>query len=117
MARRDLSGAVDVSVLERMTGGDDVVTEEILGLFAQQAAMWSTMLDVTAEGWRDAAHTIRGAAAGIGAVALAEACAAAEAADRAAAPPLLDRVRDALGAALADVAAWRHELMLRGLRA
>jgi hypothetical protein len=116
MARRDLSGAVDFTVLERMTGGDDGVSEEVLGLFAQQAALWSPMLDVREDGWRDGVHTIRGAAAGIGAGGLAEACAAAEAADKAEAPPLLDRVRDALDAALADVAAFRHELMLRGLR-
>jgi HPt (histidine-containing phosphotransfer) domain-containing protein len=116
MARRDLSGAVDFSVLERMTGGDAAIGEEVLGLFVQQAALWAPLLDVREEGWRDAAHTVRGAAAGIGAEALAEACAAAEAADKAAAPPLLDRVRDALDLALADVAAWRHELMLRGLR-
>lgn len=116
MARRDLSGAVDFSVLERMTGGDDAVAEEVLGLFVQQAQLWSPLLDVRDEGWRDAAHTVRGAASGIGAQALADACAAAEAADKAAAPPLLDRVRDALDVALADVAAWRHELMLRALR-
>ena len=116
MARRDLSGAVDFSVLEAMTGGDDAVSEEVLDLFAQQAALWSPMLDVREDGWRDAVHTIRGAAAGIGAGRLAEACAAAEAADKAEAPPLLDRVRDALNVALADVAAYRHELMLRGLR-
>ena len=116
MARRDLSGAVDFAVLERMTGGDDAVSEEVLELFVQQAAMWSQMLDVREEGWRDAVHTIRGAAAGIGAGELAQACATAEAADRAAAPPLLERVRDALDTALADVAAYRHELMLRGLR-
>ena len=30
MALRDLSGAVDFSVLERMTGGDDAVTGEVL---------------------------------------------------------------------------------------
>lgn len=117
MARRDLSGAVDTSVLDAMTGGDDAVTEEILGLFVQQAALWSPLLDVRDEGWRDGVHTLRGAAAGIGAGALAQACAAAEAAERPAAPPLLDRVRDALDVALADVAAWRHELMLRGLKA
>ena len=116
MARRDLSGAVDFDVLERMTGGDDAVSEEVLGLFAQQAALWAPLLDVRDEGWRDGVHTIRGAAAGIGAGRLAEACAAAEAADKAEAPPLLDRVRDALDVALADVAAFRHELMLRGLR-
>lgn len=116
MARRDLSGAVDFAVLERMTGCDDTVSEEVLGLFVQQAALWAPLLDVREEAWRDAVHTIRGAAAGIGAGALAAACQAAEAADKPEAPPLLDRVRDALEAALADVAAFRHELMLRGLR-
>ena len=116
MARRDLSGAVDFGVLEGMTGGDDAIGEEVLGLFAQQAAMWSPMLDVREDGWRDAVHTLWGASAGIGAGALAEACGAAEAAEKAEAPPLLDRVRDALDAALADVAAYRHELMLRSLR-
>jgi HPt (histidine-containing phosphotransfer) domain-containing protein len=116
MARRDLSGAVDFAVLERMTGGDDAITEEVLGLFAQQAAMWSPLLDGRDAGWRDAVHTIRGAAAGIGAGALAQACQTAEAADKAPAGPLLERVHDALATALADVAAYRHELMLRSLR-
>jgi HPt (histidine-containing phosphotransfer) domain-containing protein len=116
MAARDLSGAVDFSVLERMTGGDAGVSEEVLGLFVQQASMWTPMLDVREDGWRDAAHTVRGAAAGIGAHTLADACAAAEAAQKAEAPPLLDRVRDALDVALADVAAYRHELMLKSLR-
>lgn len=116
MARRDLSGAVDFAVLERMTGGDDAITEEVLGLFAQQASMWSPMLDVREDGWRDGVHTIRGAAAGIGAGILGDACLIAEGAEKAEAPPLLDRVRDALEIALADVAAYRHELMLRSLR-
>lgn len=116
MALRDLSGAVDFSMLERMTGGDDGVTEEILGLFVQQAAIWSPLLDVREEGWRDGVHTLRGAAAGIGAEDLAAACALAEASEKADAPPLLDRARTALDAALADVAAFRHELMLRSLR-
>ncbi len=116
MARRDLLGVVDFGVLERMTAGDDAISEEVLGLFVQQAAMWSPMLDVREDGWRDGVHTLRGAAAGIGAEALAAACQTAEAADKAEAPPMLDRVRDALDAALADVAAFRHELMLRSLR-
>lgn len=116
MARRDLSGAVDFSVLEAMTGGDAAVAEEVLGLFVQQAGIWSPLLDVREEAWRDAAHSLRGAAAGIGARTLAEACQAAEMGDRAAAPPLLDRARDSLETALADVAAYRHELMLASLR-
>ena len=116
MALRDLTGAVDFSVLEATTGGDDAISDEVLGLFGQQASLWSPMLDVRNEGWRDAVHTLRGAALGIGARALAQACQAAEAADKALAPPLLERVHDALSIALADVAAWRHELMLRSLR-
>lgn len=116
MALRDLSGAVDFAVLERMTGGDDSITEEVLGLFAQQAAMWSPLLDVREDGWCDAVHTIRGAAAGIGAGVLAQVCEKAEASEPVLAPALLDRVRDALEIVLADVAAYRHELMLRSLR-
>lgn len=116
MARHGLSGAVDFAVLERMTGGDDAVTEEVLGLFVEQAALWSGLLDVRNEGWRDAVHTIRGTGMGIGAQALAEACAAVETADAAVAPAGLERVRTALDAALGDVAAYRHEIVLRGLR-
>lgn len=117
MARRDLSGAVDFSVLDRMTGDDDAIAEEVLGLFTEQAGMWSAMLEPATDGWRDAVHTIRGAAAGIGANALAVVCAEAEGADQAVAEPALGRVKTALDLALADVAAWRHELMLRSLRA
>jgi HPt (histidine-containing phosphotransfer) domain-containing protein len=116
MSRRDLTGAIDFTVLDRTTGGDDSVAEEVLGLFVQQAGLWSPLLDARLEGWRDAVHTIRGAAAGIGAADLAAACAAAEGADQAIAPARLDHVRDALDRALADVAAWRHELMLRSLK-
>jgi HPt (histidine-containing phosphotransfer) domain-containing protein len=116
MSRRDLTGAVDFSVLDRTTGNDDGVAEEILGLFVQQAGLWSPMLDSRQEGWKDAVHTLRGAAAGIGAGALAEACAEAETAEKAMVPARLVHVRDALDRALADVAAWRHELMLRSLK-
>ena len=116
MALRDISGAVDFTVLEAMTAGDDAIGEEVLGLFVQQASLWSPLLDARNDGWRDAVHTIRGAAAGIGAKALAEACARAEGGDKATVSPLLDRVRDALDAALADVAAYRHALMLKSLK-
>ena len=116
MSRRDLTGAVDFGVLDLTTGGDDEVAEEVLGLFVQQAGLWSPMLDARQEGWRDAVHTLRGAAAGIGAGALAAACLEAEGAGPAVAARRLEQVRDALDAALADVAAWRHELMLRSLK-
>lgn len=117
MALRDLTGAVDFSVLEAMTAGDPEITEEVLRLFVEQAALWSPLLRADMEGWKDAAHTLRGAAGGIGARQLAILCAEAEAQAPGLAEPALDRVRGALDAALADVAAYRHGLLLRGLRA
>ena len=121
MARRDLTGAVDFNYLEGFAAGDTAVVEEVLGLFREQAALWLRLLDPSAQGgaWRDAAHTIKGAARSIGAGALAEACAAAELAD-AAAPSdktaLLDKVRDAMDLVLADIAAYLHEQALRSLK-
>lgn len=116
MARRDITGAVDFAVLEGFTGGDQAVIEEILGLFRQQAEIWTPMLDARSDGWRDAAHTVKGAAAGIGALTLARVCGEAEVAADSMAEPVLHRVRSALDAAIADVAAYQHELMLRSLR-
>ncbi|NEX94470.1 Hpt domain-containing protein [Caulobacter sp. 17J65-9] len=117
MARRDLTGAVDFSVLERLAAGDATVVEEVLDLFREQAALWAPLLDTSSPGWRDAAHTVKGASGGIGAHALADACGQAEACSDELAQPALDRVKDALDAALADVAAYLHERALQSLRA
>ncbi len=116
MARRDLSGAVDFSRIEAMTGDDPAVIEEVLAIFRHQAEVWGPMLEASSPGWRDAAHTVKGAAGGIGADRLAHACAAAETADDGGAPPALERVKDELAIALSDVAAYAHELALRSLK-
>ena len=121
MARRDLTGAVDFAYLEGYAGGDAGVVDEVLGLFQEQARMWLRLLDPAADagGWKDAAHTLKGSALGIGAHALAETCAAAEAAgtaDLIERTLRLTRVRDALQAALGDIAAYRHEQALRALK-
>jgi HPt (histidine-containing phosphotransfer) domain-containing protein len=120
MARRDLKGAVDFRHLEVYAGGDLALVEEVLGLFREQAAMWVRLLDPTApaEAWRDAAHTLKGSARGIGAFALADACEAAELAgpDVGERTVLVDRVRDQLDLALSDIAAWLHERELQRIR-
>lgn len=116
MARRDLSGAVDFRVLESFAGDDDTVIEEVLNLFREQAQMWAPMLDVRSPGWRDAAHTVKGAAAGIGAQALASICGEAEMISDELAAPALERAHAALDQALGDVAAYLHERMLQSLR-
>ncbi|MHB8530595.1 MAG: Hpt domain-containing protein [Caulobacteraceae bacterium] len=112
MARRDIKGAVDFAYLEGYAANDPVVIDEVLGLFREQAALWARLLDPALGGWRDAVHTIKGAARGVGAKALAEACETCEAGG----PALLTAVRDALDAALADIAAYAHERALASLR-
>ncbi|MBX7250001.1 MAG: Hpt domain-containing protein [Caulobacteraceae bacterium] len=116
MARRDITGAVDFAVLEGFTAGDQAVIEEVLDLFRQQAEIWTPLLDSRSEGWRDAAHSMKGAAAGIGAQTLSRVCGEAEITPDDLAEPVLERVKSALDAALSDVAAYQHEQMLRSLR-
>lgn len=116
MAMRDLSGAVDFNHLEAYTLNDVAVIEEVLRLFQQQCEIWSPLLDVNHEGWRDAAHTLKGAAAGIGAGLLAAAAEAAERGEGEGAQLRLDRVRKAMNIALMDVAAYLHGLQLRSLK-
>jgi HPt (histidine-containing phosphotransfer) domain-containing protein len=112
LARRDITGAVDFGYLETYAGQDFALVEEVLGLFRQQAEMWSPMLNSDDEGWRDALHTVKGTAKGIGANALAAACEHAEQAG----PGALPSVRQALDVALMDVAAYLHELALQSLK-
>lgn len=120
MARRDLSGAVDFRRLAAFTAGDLGVVEEVLGLFEEQADVWLRLLEGAAEdqGWRDAAHTLKGSALGLCADALADACARAEAqgdASPALRGVLVGRVRDEVERVRADIAAWRHERRLQEL--
>ena len=120
MARRDLTGAVDFAYLEGYAAGDQTVVDEVLSLFREQAEIWMPLLDPAAPGqsWRDAAHTLKGSALGIGAGNLSEVCGEAErAGDDAIERTLkLERVRDALNLALADIAAYAHEQALKSLK-
>ncbi|PXA85341.1 Hpt domain-containing protein [Caulobacter sp. D4A] len=111
MARRDISGAVDFAYLEGFAAGDVTVIEEVLALFREQAALWTPMLSPDHPGWRDAVHTVKGAARGVGANALGDVCQRAEAGEAS-----LDEVITALDAVLLDIAAYVHEQALRSLR-
>ena len=88
----------------------------MLRLFQQQCELWSPLLNIRHEGWRDAAHTLKGAAAGIGANALAAVAGEAETGDAEGAAGRLERVRTAMDVALHDVAAYLHGLQLRSLK-
>src|SRR5215469_5949257 len=78
--------AVDLSHLARYTGGDEELNAEVLRLFDQQAtelvaSLQSILVARDAKTWREIAHTLKGAARGIGAFALGDAAAFAEAVD------------------------------------
>ena len=116
MAMRDVTGAVDFAYLESYTMNDAGVMEEVLRLFQQQCDIWAPLLTTDHPGWRDAAHTLKGAAAGIGARNLSERAAEVETGDEAGAAGRMERLRTAMDAALHDVAAYVHGLQLRGLK-
>src|SRR6202012_3409725 len=74
---------VDLVHLSRYTGGDPALNAEILQLFSGQAAELMTKLQAVLEardlkGWKDITHSLKGAARGIGAFAMADAAANAE---------------------------------------
>jgi HPt (histidine-containing phosphotransfer) domain-containing protein len=79
---------VDFDYLEGYAAGDMTVVTEVLALFRTQAEGWSLQLGAPGAGWRDLAHTIKGAARGIGAKALGDIADAAERGDPAMAPQL-----------------------------
>ena len=70
------------------------------------------MLAADHEGWRDAVHTLKGAARGVGAFSLGAVCEACEARGAGG----LTAVRDALDEALHDIAAYAHQRALNSLR-
>jgi len=69
--------AVDLTHLARYTGGDEAINTEVLRLFETQTseivARLQAILDARdAKSWKEATHTLKGAARGIGAFKLAE---------------------------------------------
>lgn len=89
-------GAVDFDYLEGFAAGDMTVVTEVLALFQGQAEGWLARIDNPPEGWRDLAHTIKGAARGIGANRLGEVADRAERGDESLKPDLSGALRDTL---------------------
>lgn len=89
-----------------MTGADRALQREVVGLFRGQAEQWRAQLFITVETWREAAHTAKGSARGIGLGRLAEACDAAEHGPVNCAEAALARVREALDEALAALSTY-----------
>jgi chemotaxis protein histidine kinase CheA len=103
---------VDFAYLEGFAMDDSTVIDEVLALFREQAALWTPMLDKSHPGWKDAVHTVKGAARGVGAFTLGDVCERCEAGQDS-----LEAVKTALDLVLLDIAAYAHEQALRSLRA
>ncbi len=121
MARRDITGAVDFDYLEGFCAGDTALVDEVLGLFVEQAELWGRLLDPAgdAAAWRDAAHSLKGSALGVGAGEVAGVCAEAESEWQESADiktSVRHRLDHAVSLVLGDIAAWRHEQALKGLK-
>jgi HPt (histidine-containing phosphotransfer) domain-containing protein len=95
--------AIDLDHLNRYTGGDRALNEEILQLFAQQCNATVARLEELAaiegaggKSWHEATHTLKGAARGVGAFALADIAAEAEtiAGDKIAAVAVIERLKN-----------------------
>lgn len=71
---------LDRAYLARFTFGNDALEREVLGLFADQAPRYlEALVDARdAKGWKEAAHTLKGSAAAVGAKAVAQRAALAE---------------------------------------
>lgn len=125
----EMRAVFDPEHLDRMTSGDQDLQAEVLDLFRHQAELWGRLLDpqFPSDNWGDAAHTLKGAARGIGAWKLADICQDAETLGReqkgdSSESAMVNRavrlalVREALDEALADVAHFRHKLEIEALR-
>src|SRR5215813_4773611 len=78
-------GPVDLEHLNRYTGGNAALNQEILQLFDTQCQEMLVKLeelanqnDLSGKGWKEITHSLKGAARGVGAFALADVAAEAE---------------------------------------
>ncbi len=72
---------IDFDHLEKYVAGDNALRDEILEIFSEQVEMLMQQFDVfqNDEGWRNTAHTLKGASRGVGAWTLGSLCEDAEA--------------------------------------
>jgi HPt (histidine-containing phosphotransfer) domain-containing protein len=99
---------LDRAHFDHMTGADRALQLEVVTLFRGQVEGWTAACE-GGDGWRAAVHTLKGSARGIGLMALAGACEAAEGAPDAESAATLAQVRACLAEALAALEQFAAE--------
>lgn len=91
---------VDLVHLSKYTLGNRSLENELLGLFRNQADVYLARLDEAGDDkeWRDAAHSLKGSARGLGAWALGDLAEEAEKMPLAARDDVMARIREAVAA-------------------
>jgi HPt (histidine-containing phosphotransfer) domain-containing protein len=113
-----MSLPLDLAQLNRYTGGDAALNGEILRLFATQCQEIVEKFEGLAQApegpgakhWHDTAHTLKGAARGVGAFPLADVAAGAEHLDPTDRPALLEAVQT-LKARAAEVCVFIEDVL------
>jgi HPt (histidine-containing phosphotransfer) domain-containing protein len=103
----DDAGPIDLEHLQRMTLGDAGLEREVLGMFARQASQLAAALATDPPETSAMVHTLKGSARAVGAVRVAAAAAALEAALRGGQAPAqaLGVLRDTVAEADAAITA------------
>lgn len=91
---------IDLVHLSKYTLGNRSLENELLGLFRNQADVYIARLDEAADEteWKNAAHSLKGSARGLGAWMLADLAEEAEATALAARESIMTRIREATAA-------------------
>jgi HPt (histidine-containing phosphotransfer) domain-containing protein len=115
---------LDQAHLNQMTGGDNALAIEVLGLFREQWDLWARLLEPTTAtlDWGHAAHSIKGSARSIGAWQLGEICGGAEEAARDGdltrdqKRAWLEAITNEMNDVIGEIARLEHKDMLASLR-
>lgn len=116
---------LDRDFLRRAAYDDVALMQEVLGLFRNQIDVWAPFFDPghDAAMWRNAAHSLKGSARGVGAVALARSCEQFEQLTLAPEPPgpvsialSMQEIREQIEAVKTETLRFDQELALTGLR-
>lgn len=116
---------LDRDFLRRAAYDDVALMQEVLGLFRNQIDVWAPFFDMGHDPamWRNAAHSLKGSARGVGAVALARSCEDFERLARAEELPgrvtialSMQAIREQIEAVRTESLRFDQELALTGLR-